>query len=168
MSAPSPELLHSPLEPVVGADTRVLVLGSLPGVSSLAAGRYYAHPRNRFWHLAGQVIGQDLESLDYDARLAALLSGGIGLWDTVASARRKGSLDADIRDAVPRDLNALCDTLPALRAVAFNGKTSARIGTGQVDHERYSLVTLPSSSPANAAVPLAEKERQWLELRKFI
>ena len=78
----------SSFSPVVAPDTRVLVLGSLPGERSLAAGRYYAHPQNRFWHLIGGAIGLELGPLDYEQRLAALLAAKVGLWDTVASARR--------------------------------------------------------------------------------
>src|SRR5690606_38379139 len=107
--------------PVVGPQVRVLVLGSLPGERSLAAGRYYAHPRNRFWYLVGRVIGVDLEALAYEARLAALLEAGIGLWDTVATARREGSLDTAIREAEAAPLTSLVATLPRLRAVGFNG-----------------------------------------------
>ena len=106
----------------------MLVLGSLPGERSLAEGRYYAHPRNLFWRLAGEVIGRDLEALAYEARLEALLAAGIGLWDTVASATRAGSLDAAIREAEHNPLAELAATLPELRAVAFNGATSAKIG----------------------------------------
>jgi hypoxanthine-DNA glycosylase len=75
----------------------LLVLGSLPGEESLAQGRYYAHPRNHFWTLIGAVIGRDLVALGYEARLAALLEAGVGLWDVVASATRRGSLDGAIR-----------------------------------------------------------------------
>jgi hypoxanthine-DNA glycosylase len=106
----------------------VLVLGSLPGEASLAAGRYYAHPLNQFWRLIGGAIGQDIAALDYDARLAALLAAGVGLWDTIGSARRSGSLDGAIRDAEANPLAALVAGLPNLRCVAFNGATSARIG----------------------------------------
>ena len=118
----------SSFPPVVAPDTRVLVLGSLPGERSLAEQRYYAHPRNLFWRLVGEVIGRDLEALDYEARLATLLEARIGLWDTVASARRSGSLDAAIREAEHNPLADLAASLPDLRAVAFNGATSTRIG----------------------------------------
>ena len=158
----------SSFPPVAAPDTRVLVLGSLPGERSLAAGRYYAHPQNRFWHLIGQVIGVELEPLDYDARLAALLEAKIGLWDTVASAHRIGSLDAAIRAAEPTALGELVASLPALRAVGFNGKTSARIGMAQLAGTSLALLPLPSSSPANAAMPLAVKKNRWLALRSFL
>src|SRR3954447_19874076 len=83
--------------PVADSNTRVLVLGSLPGEESLARRQYYAHPRNHFWRLVGAVIGADLVPLPYEARLEALLAAGIGLWDTVGSATRRGSLDGAIR-----------------------------------------------------------------------
>ncbi len=158
----------SSFPPVVAPDTRVLVLGSLPGDKSLAAGRYYAHPQNRFWHLIGKVIGVELEPLDYEARLAALLAAKVGLWDTVASARRLGSLDAAIRQAEHNPLGDLAASLPALRAVGFNGQASARIGMPQLAGSRLVLIPLPSSSPANASIPLAQKEKLWAALGDFL
>jgi double-stranded uracil-DNA glycosylase len=154
---------------VVSPDTRVLILGSLPGEASLAAARYYAHPRNQFWRLAGAAIGrEDLPAIEYEARLAVLLSAGVGLWDTVASAVRAGSLDAAIRLVERAPLAELVATLPALRAVAFNGGTSARIGRAVLAETGLALVDLPSSSPAHAAMTFAEKRRRWLQLRDFL
>jgi len=146
----------------------VLVLGSLPGEKSLAVQRYYAHPQNRFWHLIGKVIGRELGLLDYDSRLAALLAAKVGLWDSVASAHRAGSLDAAIREAEPTALAELASSLPELRAVGFNGKTSAKIGMPQLAGTGLALIPLPSSSPAHAAMPLAEKEKLWSVLGEFL
>jgi hypoxanthine-DNA glycosylase len=146
----------------------VLVLGSLPGEKSLQVQRYYAHPQNRFWHLMGKVIGRDLLPLDYDARLKALLAANVGLWDTVASAHRTGSLDAAIRDAEPTALLDLAQSLPELRAVGFNGKTSAKLGMPQLAGSGLALIPLPSSSPANASIPLAQKEKLWGALAEFL
>jgi len=146
----------------------VLVLGSLPGEKSLAAQRYYAHPQNRFWHLIGRVIGRELEPLDYETRLAVLLAAKVGLWDCVASARRAGSLDGAIREAEPNPLAELAASLPDLRAVGFNGGTSAKIGLPQLARTGLALVPLPSSSPAHAAMRLAEKEKLWGKLREFL
>src|SRR6187200_1781008 len=113
----------SSFPPVVAPNTRLLILGSLPGEKSLAVQRYYAHPQNRFWHLIGKVISTELEPLDYEERLAMLLAAKVGLWDTVASARRRGSLDAAIREAEHNPLAELAASLPELRAVGFNGRT---------------------------------------------
>ena len=154
--------------PVVRADTRLLVLGSLPGAVSLARSQYYAHPQNQFWRLIGAVIGRDLAALDYPARLAALLEARVGLWDTVASATRKGSLDADIRLHAASDLAALVATLPDLRAIAFNGGTSARIGRRELAGlSGIDLVDLPSSSPAYT-LAFAAKLETWLGLRAYL
>lgn len=159
----------SAFPPVVSPDTRILILGSLPGEASLKAQRYYAHPQNRFWHLTGAVIGrEDLPALDYEARLAALLAAGVGLWDTVASALRSGSLDAAIREAEHAPLIELAAALPRLRAVGFNGKTSARIGRAQLAGTDLALLDLPSSSPAHAAMSFAAKRDRWLELQEFL
>jgi double-stranded uracil-DNA glycosylase len=158
----------SSFPPIVAPDTRVLVLGSLPGERSLAAMRYYAHPQNRFWHLIGKAIGIELRPLDYERRLTALLAAKVGLWDTVASAQRTGSLDAAIRAAEPNALADLAASLPELRAVGFNGQASARIGMPQLADTDLALIALPSSSPANASIPLAEKEKAWSRLGEFL
>ena len=161
--------MHHCFPPVTRPDTRLLVLGSLPGAVSLARQRYYAHPRNLFWRLMGAVIGRDLVPLDYEARLEALLDAHVGLWDTVAAATRKGSLDADIRLHQASDLAALARTLPALEAIAFNGATSARIGRRQLgDAAGLALIDLPSSSPAYASLPFARKQAAWLALRAYL
>jgi double-stranded uracil-DNA glycosylase len=154
--------------PVVAPDTRVLILGSLPGERSLAERRYYAHPQNQFWRLVGSVIGRDLQALAYEARLEALLAAKIGLWDTVASATRTGSLDAAIREAEHTPLAELAATLPELRAVAFNGATSAKIGMAALAGSDLALLPLPSSSPAYAAMPFAEKRRLWAAIGEFL
>jgi len=161
--------MHHCFPPVTRPDSRLLVLGSLPGAVSLAKQRYYAHPQNQFWRLIGTVIEHDLVSLPYEARLEALLDARVGLWDTVAAATREGSLDADIRLHEASDLAALAVTLPELRAVGFNGATSARIGRKQLAGARgIALVDLPSSSPAYASLPFERKCEAWLALRAYL
>ena len=154
--------------PVVRPDTRLLLLGSLPGAASLARGRYYAHPRNQFWRLAGAVIDLDLAERPYEDRLETLLDAGIGLWDTVAAARRKGSLDADIRLHAASDLRAMALGLPALRAIGFNGGTASRIGRDQLGSgQDFDLIDLPSSSPAYT-LPFETKREAWRRLRAYL
>jgi len=155
--------------PVVDARTRLLVLGSLPGERSLAEQRYYAHPQNQFWRLISSAAGRDLSSLDYDARLAALLDAHIGLWDVVASARRDGSTDAALRDVEGHDIAALADTLPDLRALAFNGGTAHRTGVRQLGAAaaRYTIVALPSSSPLHT-IGFDRKLTEWQALSAIL
>lgn len=156
---------HASFPPVVDDHTVTLILGSLPGAASLAAGRYYANPRNQFWRLLGAVIGVELEARDYPDRLDLLRTHGFGLWDVVASATRCGSLDAAIRDPAANDLPALVGTLPRLRTIAFNGGTAARLGLAALgaDGDAFRLVRLPSSSPAHA-IPFSRKLSEWRTL----
>ena len=161
--------MHHCFAPVTRADTRLLVLGSLPGAISLAEQRYYAHPRNLFWRLMSEVICRDLVPLAYEARLAALLDAGVGLWDTVAAATREGSLDAAIRLHQASDLAALAASLPELRAIAFNGATSAKIGRSQLGPAPgLALIDLPSSSPAHASLSFETKRDSWLRLAAYL
>jgi hypoxanthine-DNA glycosylase len=149
--------------------TRVLILGSLPGVRSIERAEYYAHPRNAFWRLAGAVIGTDLAGLPYLARLEVLLDAGIGLSDVVASDVRPGSLDASIREPELADVAALVNELRDLKAVAFNGVKAARIGRSQIiDMSGPDLVDLPSSSPAYAAMPFGAKLTRWTVLQRYL
>lgn len=154
---------------VADARTRLMILGSLPGERSLRAAQYYAHPQNRFWELVGSVVDRDLRALAYPDRLAALREARVGLWDSIGAAKRAGSLDSAIRDVAANDLAALVATLPDLRAVAFNGATSAKIGRAQLPAEPgFALVDLPSSSAANARHGLAHKIERWAVLREFL
>ena len=155
--------------PVVSANTRLLLLGSLPGEASLRASRYYAHPQNQFWRLVGGVIGNELlPDLEYEARLTAIDRAGVGLWDVVADAARAGSLDSAIRDHRPNELARLVASLPRLEAIGFNGGTAARIGRKVIDADvGIALVDLPSSSPAFTK-SIAFKREAWIKLRQFI
>lgn len=155
--------------PVADPSARILILGSLPGAESLRRGQYYAHPQNAFWRLIGAVIGVELARLDYDSRLERLTAAGIALWDVVARARRRGSLDADIRDAQATDLVRLTRALPLLQAVGFNGGKASALGRRQLGPvaDGLTLVDLPSSSPAHTR-PFAEKLERWMALRRFL
>lgn len=154
--------------PVVDTETRLLILGSLPGDASLKAAQYYAHPRNAFWPLMGGVLGEELLALRYEQRLDRLKARGVGLWDVIASAERSGSLDAAIRSPEAADLRGLIGGLPRLRAVAFNGKLAAKLGRRIIgDVAGVRLIDLPSSSPAHA-IPLPSKANVWNSLTDLI
>ncbi len=155
------------LPPVAPADARLFILGSLPGEASLAARRYYAHPQNQFWRLLGAAVGEDLAALDYDSRLQRLGERRIGVWDVIATAERRGSLDQAIRGAGHNPLADYFAGFPDLEAVAFNGSTAAEIGRRLLSGlGRVTLIGLPSSSPANTR-PFAEKAREWGRLGQF-
>lgn len=167
-----PELpFKSSFLPTVDGGTRVLLLGSLPGERSLAAGEYYAHPSNGFWWLMGEVLGEkQMRDLPYADKLSLLQKYHVGLWDVIASARREGSLDAAIRDAVPRDLVAFAGGMPHLRAIGFNGATAAQRGRKQLfdQGDRWALLDLPSSSAAYASMPRTTKLVLWRAIEAYL
>jgi len=181
-STSAPRLVGLP--PLVDARTRVLVLGSFPGVASLAAQQYYGHPRNHFWPVMAHVFqaffgsGAYSEStksyqknelgvpLAYADRCAWLLAHGVGLWDVYAACQRPGSLDADIRAAEPNDLSGLLAQCPRLKLVAHNGGESGkhmRQIRALFGPRGVQVVQLPSTSPANASWSLARKQAAWGE-----
>jgi hypoxanthine-DNA glycosylase len=156
--------------PVARRGARVLVLGSMPGAASLAAGEYYAHPRNQFWRIVGELLDVD-PAAPYARRTAALRRADIALWDVLASCRRPGSLDADI-DERSIVVNPFADFLaahPHIRRVCFNGARAEAAWCRHVlpvlprDRE-LACLRLPSTSPAHAALTFRQKLRAWRAL----
>jgi TDG/mug DNA glycosylase family protein len=160
-----PAVRHASFAPHVHDDTRLLILGSLPGARSLAERQYYAHPTNQFWRLLGEVIGQPLAARPYDDRLEMLREARVGLWDVIRTAERRTSSDSEIREVEAHDLAALVAGLPDLRLIAFNGGKAAAIGRRQLPAlDGVAVVDLPSSSAANTGSYAAKRER-WMQLR---
>ena len=160
--------VKSGLPPIARADARLFILGSLPGDASLAARRYYAHPTNQFWRLLGAAIGEELQPLAYEERLERLAARRIGLWDVIASASRRGSLDQAIRLAAHNQVEQLLRDFPDLRAIGFNGATAAAAGRKLIGAPPpgIALLDLPSSSAANTR-PLADKALIWSRLAEY-
>ena len=155
--------------PSVDERATLLILGSLPGDASIRQGEYYAHRGNAFWSLMGDVLDMDLRTFPYAMRLKQLRARGVGLWDVIESADREGSLDSAIRGAELRDLNAFVARLPALKAVAFNGKTASVQGRRQIGNDTaLTLIDLPSSSGANAMLSRDTKAELWRALRQWV
>jgi len=157
------------LPPIAPPDAQLFVLGSLPGDASLAAGQYYAHPTNQFWRLLGSAIGEALQGLSYQSRLQRLAKRRIGLWDVIASANRRGSLDQDIRLAEHNQIEHLLNDFPQLSAIAFNGAAAAAVGRRLIGAPPpcVKLIALPSSSAANTK-PFAVKSAAWAQLGEFV
>ena len=152
------------LAPILDAGVRILVLGSFPGGASLAAGQYYAHPRNQFWRLISSVVDEDLAALPYAERLPRLLAHGVGLWDVLGECERVGSLDSAIRKPAANDFDRLRELCPLLETVGFNGQASGKFAP-QFAAAGYRTVVLPSSSPAHMAMSFEQKLEVWSRLR---
>lgn len=152
--------------PIEAAGARLLILGSMPGAASLAAGEYYAHPRNLFWPIMGELVGAR-PTLPYAQRIARLRGAGIALWDVLASCVRPGSLDSAIDDASvePNDFAGFFAGHPRIGQVFFNGAKAEQVFRrrvlGLVALPPLQLQRLPSTSPAHAGRTLAQKLAAW-------
>ena len=154
--------------PVAAADARLLILGSIPGRESLRQQQYYAHPRNAFWRIIGEIFGA-ASDLDYAGRLELLTASGIALWDVIGNCRRQTSLDSDIEpeSVAVNDFTRFLAAHRLISAVCFNG------GTAEATFRRRIMPTLdpglrplalhrlPSTSPAHAGMPYEEKLARW-------
>lgn len=161
-----------PLEP---PSARLLILGSMPGVASLRASQYYAHPRNRFWPTMEALFGIPF-AWPYAQRIAALNAKGVALWDVLRACERPGSLDSSIvrSTEIANDFIGFLDRHRQLQAIALNGGTArdafkrhARPMLGD-RLDGIKLIALPSTSPANAGQSAETKLVQWSQLRHFV
>ena len=135
--------------PVYREDARLLILGSMPSVESLHQSFYYAHPRNCFWPMLAQILGEE-KPAGIEDKKAMLIRHKIALWDTVYSCLREGSLDSAIRSAEPNDFEALYQSCPNIRTVIFNGAAAQQLYQRLVSRNdaRFSFLRMPSTSPA--------------------
>jgi hypoxanthine-DNA glycosylase len=154
------------LPPILPRDARILVLGSFPGLASLAAKQYYAHPRNHFWPVMAALLDEPLVDLPYARRVATLRLRGIALWDTIVACDRHASSDQSIRNAERAEVARVRRAAPRIEVVAFNGNTAARAAPRWRD-AGYETLALPSTSPAYTR-PLAEKLAAWQALERWI
>jgi hypoxanthine-DNA glycosylase len=148
------------LPPIVDQGARVLILGSFPSAASLAAGQYYAHPRNQFWPILSAILGQPLAQLAYEQRMEAVRAAGIAIWDVYGQCSRQGSLDAAIRHGVANDFAALKNNAPRLGRVCFNGQSAGRFAP-TLAAMGFETLILPSTSPAHAGMNFAAKLERW-------
>lgn len=169
-------MIDTGFPPLARSDARILVLGSMPGRRSLDEGRYYAHPRNLFWPFMARAAGFP-EGLDYQGRVQALMTSGVALWDVLGACERPGSLDAAIRrdSERPNPIGGLLDSHPGITLVACNGGKALQLFRRHVWPElgaelkaRIELLGLPSTSPANASIPMVERERAWMRLAAYL
>jgi len=157
--------------PIADAHARLLILGSLPGQVSLQRQQYYAHPHNAFWKIMGRLFGAGPE-LPYTERAQRLMQNGIALWDVCAAAQRPGSLDAAIVQAsvVPNDFAAFIESHPDIALIGFNGGKAAdlyrRLVLPDLPATGHAIrtATLPSTSPAHAAMTFEDKLARWADV----
>ena len=160
------QLVKRGLPPVIPSTARLLLLGSFPGEESLRQSQYYAHPRNQFWRLLGDVLDTRLAELPYAKRLQTLSRLRIGVWDVITDCERPGSLDGNIRNASLSQFEWLAEHAPKIEVVAMNGRKAGSAET-RLSALGYKTLVLPSSSPAYT-IPYEEKLAAWHALRAHL
>ena len=146
---------------VVSKNTKILILGTMPGTLSLLHQQYYAHPQNTFWKIIFGAYGLEPEN-SYKKRLAFLLSKNLGLWDTLQHCERPGSLDSNIKNEHPNDFKELFTQYPNIKSIAFNGKSAYKFFEKYIGVEtNHTYFILPSTSPANAGKNFEAKLADW-------
>ena len=150
--------------PIIDKETKILILGSLPGIKSLELREYYGHPRNRIWKILAHITNNEIPQ-NYERKKEFLFKYNIGLWDVAHSAYREGSLDSNIKKERPNDIENLLESHKSIRVIGFNGKKAEKIFYKffkERTHRRY--VPLPSTSPANMAINFEEMCSRWSDL----
>lgn len=151
-------------KPSIDNNSKVLILGSMPGVKSLEEQQYYAHSQNRFWKVMGSICNEPkLSELDYETKLKTLLNNNIALWDTIKSCNREGSLDSDIQNEKPNDIRKLLKNYPNIRIICLNGNKSYSAFKKYFPDllKKYTCYQTPSTSPANARYSLEMLIKEW-------
>jgi hypoxanthine-DNA glycosylase len=159
--------------PIAATDARVLVLGTMPSIASLAKKQYYGHPQNAFWPIMGRLFGAGRE-LPYDQRQQILRERGVAVWDVLRECCRKGSLDADIESESPNDFVSFFRRHRLIETIFFNGQKSESLfrrhvlpTVAQLGRE-FRYVRLPSTSPAHAGRSFAEKLAAWRAVARAV
>lgn len=165
----TPTLLSVGFPPIIGDHPNILILGSLPGIASLTQHQYYAHKQNAFWRML-EALFQIPANAEYVTRCELVKTAKLAIWDVCHSAYRSGSLDSAIthNTVIANDINGLLAQHPSIKLIAFNGNAAASLFKkhSQLAHP-VSTVILPSTSPANASIPYANKLERWSVLLDY-
>lgn len=167
-------MIHS-FNPIMGKAPKVLVLGSMPSVVSLQEDQYYGHPRNQFWPMIAHILDADFPKLHtgvpYEEKKQMLVNAHIAVWDVLKSCDRDGSLDSDIRNEHPNDLEKFLKENPTIRLIVLNGgkaeSSFKKSFKTLYSSERYTILKMPSTSPAYT-LKFEDKLKQWMKMKAYL
>ena len=151
----------SSFPPIINNESKILILGSIPGVKSLEMQQYYAHPQNKFWKIIFELFNEKFTT-DYDERIKILEKYHVALWDVIDTCERKGSLDSEIRNEEANKIEELLQNFPNIKAIFCNGQKSHKNLQKILGKKfRLPIIVLPSTSPANAGLSYFDKLKSW-------
>ncbi|MBH1960775.1 MAG: DNA-deoxyinosine glycosylase [Flavobacteriia bacterium] len=157
----------SSFAPIISTTSRILILGSVPGVKSLEMQQYYAHPQNQFWKIVFELIGEDF-SKDYETRIETIRKNNIALWDVIDTCEREGSLDTKIRNEEHNDITKILNDHPSISVIFCNGQKSFKNLKKILGKEsEIPVFVLPSTSPLHT-ISFDKKLKEWEIIKTFL
>ena len=158
----------SSFPPIINQNSKILILGSIPGIKSLEMQQYYAHPQNKFWRIIFEIFSEEFTS-DYSERIKILEKHHIALWDVIDTCERKGSLDSEIRNEEANKIGELILNYPNIKVIFCNGQKSYKNLLRILPNDFHlPIIALPSTSPAHASLKYEEKLVSWLEIKNYL
>ena len=156
------------LEPIIDGNSRILILGTLPGDKSLRTKQYYADSSNNFWKILSAIYNEEFDS-NYNSRRCFLFSKGIALWDVLKAAERAGSLDSAIKEEIPNDFLKLFVKYPKIEAIGLNGSEAKRLFRkhctssicSEITEKRIKYLPSTSGTPGQYVKPVIQRVRDW-------
>lgn len=159
-------IIHS-FPPISNVNAKVLILGTMPGITSLQLNQYYGHGRNVFWRLLFSIFNEPF-SFDYDIRKKIALQNNIAIWDVLHACFREGSLDSAIKEEIPNSFETFLSQHPNIEYIVFNGQKAAKLFHKHVKaSNHYQYFTMPSTSPANAGITFEKKLEEWSKIKSI-
>ena len=151
----------SSFPPIINENSKILILGSIPGVKSLEMQQYYAHPQNKFWKIICEIFNEEFTT-NYQQRIEILEKHHIALWDVIDTCERKGSLDSEIKNEEANKIEELLQNFPNIKAIFCNGQKSHKNLQKILGKKfRLPIIVLPSTSPAYAGLSYFDKLKLW-------
>lgn len=157
----------SSFAPIISTTSKILILGSVPGVKSLEMQQYYAHPQNQFWKIVFELLGEDF-SKDYETRIETIRKNNIALWDVIDTCEREGSLDTKIRNEEHNDITKMLNNHPSINVIFCNGQKSFKNLKKILGKEsEIPVFVLPSTSPLHT-ISFDKKLKEWEIIKTFL
>lgn len=158
----------SSFPPIINSESKVLILGTVPGVKSWEMKQYYAHPQNQFWKIIFDLFDKEFTS-DYETKKHLVLDNKLALWDVIDTCYREGSLDSAIQNQETHDIEKLLKQYPKIKVIFCNGKVAFKNLQKIVSKENtIQIFPLPSTSPAYASMHYAKKLENWKVILKYL
>lgn len=160
------EIFTHTIEPIFDKNSEILVLGSFPSVKSRENNFYYAHPQNRFWRVVASVYSCPVPKT-VEEKKNMLLSNKIAVWDVIKSCEITGSADSTIKSVIPNDLSEIL-SVADIKKIYANGKTAQSLYNKYIKKNTgFDIISLPSTSPANAAYSLEKLIKEWKIINEY-